>query len=109
MSSSLKTIELSGMLDGIKGNELRREVNDLLAEGTDVLLIDMKEVSFMNSSGLGALVAAMQAVRNANAKLFVCSINDQVRMLFELTKVDRIFQTFVDQEDFNKHFLAAKE
>ncbi|BAY08502.1 STAS domain-containing protein [Calothrix sp. NIES-2098] len=109
MPANMKTIELSGILDGIKGNELRREVNDILADGTEILLIDMKGVSFVNSSGLGSLVSAMQAVRNANAKLFVCSINDQVRMLFELTKMDRIFQAFVDQEDFNRQFLAAKE
>ncbi|MEA5568226.1 STAS domain-containing protein [Anabaena sp. UHCC 0399] len=109
MSSKIKTIELCGMLDGIKGNELRRQITDILADGTDILLIDMKEVNFINSSGLGSLVSAMQVVRNANAKLFVCSVNDQVRMLFELTKMDRIFQTFVDQDDFNRQFFTAKQ
>ncbi|MDZ8053233.1 MAG: STAS domain-containing protein [Aulosira sp. ZfuVER01] len=109
MPANMRTIELTGILDGIKGNELRREINDSLADGIDILLIDMKAVSFVNSSGLGSLVSAMQVVRNANAKLFLCSINDQVRMLFELTKLDRIFQTFVDKDDFNRQFLAATE
>ncbi|MBC6434804.1 STAS domain-containing protein, partial [Nostoc sp. HG1] len=57
-----------------------------------------------DSSGLGALVSAMQIVRNANGKLFICSISDQVRMLFELTKMDRIFQTFADQDEFNRQY-----
>ncbi|RUR76226.1 STAS domain-containing protein [Chlorogloeopsis fritschii PCC 9212] len=109
MNSNVRTIKLSGILDGVRGNELRREINDILADGTNILLIDMKEVNFVNSSGLGSLVSAMQVVRNANAKLFVCSINDQVRMLFELTKMDRIFQNFVDQDDFNRQYLTAKE
>ncbi|BAT53834.1 anti-sigma-factor antagonist [Nostoc sp. NIES-3756] len=109
MNMSVKVIEPSGILDGIRGNQLRREVSDILNSGTEILLIDMKEVKFIDSSGLGSLVAAMQIVRNANAKLFVCSINDQVRMLFELTKMDKIFQTFVDQDDFNNQLLTTKE
>jgi anti-anti-sigma factor len=108
MSSSVKVLELSGILDGIKGNELRREVIGILANGAEILLIDMKEVNFIDSSGLGALVSAMQMARNANAKLFVCSISAQVRMLFELTKMDRLFQTFADQDEFNRQILATQ-
>ena len=108
MSKSVKVLELSGILDGIRGNELRREVSNTLANGTEILLIDMKEVNFIDSSGLGALVSAMQMTRNANAKLFVCSISAQVRMLFELTKMDRIFQTFADQDEFNRQVLAMQ-
>lgn len=109
MSLTAKVIEPSGILDGIRGNQLRREVSNILDSGIEILLIDMKEVKFIDSSGLGSLVSAMQLVRNANAKLFVCSINDQVRMLFELTKMDRVFQVFVDQDDFYRQFLAVTE
>jgi len=108
MNPKVTVIELSGILDGIKGNQLRREVSDIVANGSDILLIDLKDVKFVDSSGLGALVSAMQIVRNAESKLFVCSINDQVRMLFELTKLDRIFQTYVDQDDFNHQVLAIQ-
>ncbi|MEH1865192.1 MAG: STAS domain-containing protein [Nostoc sp.] len=108
MSLNVKLLELSGILDGIRGNELRREVNDILLAGADILLLDMKEVKFIDSSGLGALVSAMQMTRNANTKLFVCSISDQVRMLFELTKMDRIFKTFADQDEFNRQVLATQ-
>ncbi|MEH2298727.1 STAS domain-containing protein [Nostoc sp.] len=108
MNLSVKVLELTGILDGIRGNELRREVSGIVANGTDILLLDMKEVKFIDSSGLGALVSAMQIVRNANGKLFVCSISDQVRMLFELTKMDRIFQTFTDQDEFNRQVLATQ-
>lgn len=107
MSLSVKVLEISGILDGIRGNQLRREVSDILVNGADILLIDMKEVKFIDSSGLGALVSAMQMVRTANGKLFVCSISAQVRMLFELTKMDRIFQTFADQDEFNRQVLAT--
>ncbi len=108
MSMSVKVLEISGILDGIRGNELRREVSNIVENGTDILLLDLKEVKFIDSSGLGALVSAMQMVRNANGKLFVCSISDQVRMLFELTKIDRILQTFADRDEFNRQVLAMQ-
>ncbi|MCC5633116.1 STAS domain-containing protein [Nostoc sphaeroides] len=108
MKLSVTVLELSGIIDGIRGNELRREISGNLANGADILLLDMKEVNFIDSSGLGALVSAMQMVRNANSKLFVCSISDQVRMLFELTKMDRVFQTFADQDEFNRQVLAIQ-
>ncbi|MBD0390859.1 MAG: STAS domain-containing protein [Nostoc sp. C3-bin3] len=108
MNLSVTVLELSGILDGIRGNELRRQMNGILANGSDIVLLDMKEVNFIDSSGLGALVSAAQMVRNANGKLFVCSISDQVRMLFELTKMDRIFQSFADQEEFKRQVLATQ-
>ncbi len=108
MSPNIKVVEPSGILDGIRGNQLRREVGDIVNNGVDIVLIDMKDVKFIDSSGLGALVSAMQMVRNVNGKLFVCSVGDQVRMLFELTKMDRIFKTFVDQDEFNRQVLTLQ-
>lgn len=109
MNSKFKIIEPSGILDGAKGNELRYEIHNILAEGIDILLIDMQKVDFINSSGLGALVLIMQLVRAANAQIFICSINDQVKMLFELTKMDRVFQTFANQDDFIVNYWQPNE
>lgn len=108
MNPTVKILELSGILDGIKGNQLRREISDMIANGVEIVLIDFKDVKFVDSSGLGALVSSMQMMRNANGKLFVCSISDQVRMLFELTKMNRIFQPFADQDDFTRQILAVQ-
>ncbi|BAY23142.1 anti-sigma-factor antagonist [Calothrix sp. NIES-2100] len=110
MAVTVTTIELSGILNADRGNQLRRDVSDLIAQQQkfDVLLIDLKDVNFIDSSGLGALVSSMQTVRNANAKLFVCSASAQVKMLFELTKLDRIIQNFVDREDFKRQVLSVQ-
>jgi anti-sigma B factor antagonist len=108
MNLKVTVLELSGILDGIRGNQLRQEVSEIVKNGSDILLIDLKDVKFVDSSGLGALVSAMQMVRKAESKLFVCSVNDQVRMLFELTKLDRIFQTFADKDEFNRQVLAIQ-
>ncbi len=108
MNSNVKILEPSGILDGIRGNQLRREISDIVASGADIVLIDLKDVKFVDSSGLGALVSAMQMVRKADGKLFLCSVSDQVRMLFELTKMDRVFQFFADKDEFKSQVLAAQ-
>lgn len=106
MSPVVKVLKPFGILDGTKGHELRREVNDIVAT-VDIVLIDLQDVNFIDSSGLGALVSAVKIVRNAGGKLYVCSINDQVKMLFELTKMDRLFEKFADKEEFDRQVLAS--
>ncbi|PPS41429.1 STAS domain-containing protein [Chroococcidiopsis sp. TS-821] len=106
--STIKVVQPSGILNGMKGNQFRREVSDVVAAGADIVLIDLQEVTFIDSSGLGALVSAMKIVRSAGGKLFICSVNDQVKMLFELTKMDRVFEIFDNQNEFNQKFLATK-
>ncbi|MEH1868370.1 MAG: STAS domain-containing protein [Nostoc sp.] len=109
MKVSITVLQLSGILDNIRGNELRRQVSGLITEGANIFLLDLKEIKLIDSSGLGALISVMQIVQSANGKLFICSVSEQVRMLFQLTKVDRIFKIFADQEEFNREILATLE
>jgi len=106
MSAVVKVVQPSGLLDGTKANLLRREINDVVANGANIVLIDLQSVTFMDSSGLSSLVSALKAVRTAGGKLYLCSINDQVKMVFQLTRMDRVFETFANQEEFNKAVLS---
>jgi anti-anti-sigma factor len=108
MNSKIHILEPSGILNAIKGNEIRREINDQVSAGAEILLIDMKDITFIDSSGLGALVLVMQNLRETNGKLFVCSVNDQVKMIMELTKIDRILPILKDREEFERQFLTIQ-
>lgn len=108
MSSDVKVVQPTGILDGIRGNQLRRDVNDIVADGAKTVLIDLKDVTFMDSSGLSALVSALKTVRTSGGKLYLCAINDQVKMVFDLTRMDRVFETFANEDEFNKA-ISSKE
>lgn len=108
MSSIVKVIEPSGILDGTKAGQLRQEVSNIVETGVDILLVDLKEVTFVDSSGLGALVSILKMVRVAGGRLFICSVNEQVRLLFELTSMDRVFKTFASRDEFNSAVLSPK-
>jgi anti-anti-sigma factor len=100
MSLNLQVIHPTGILDSTQTNQLRNEVNAVIDAGTKVILVDLKDVSFMDSSGLGVLVTALKTVRSAGGKLCVCSLNEQIKILFELTSMDRVFEIFTDQHEF---------
>ena len=101
MNSTVKVIQPDGIFDSVKGGEFRDQINELVNSGIKLVLVDFQQVTFMDSSGLGALVLGLKTVRAAGGKLFICSINEQVRMLFELTSMDRVFQMFANRDDFN--------
>ena len=97
----IKYIEPSGIIDSTKTTSFRQEISEQVNAGADVVVIDFKEVTFMDSSGLGALVLALKTVRAAGCKLVICSINEQIKILFELTSMDKVFQIFLNREEFN--------
>jgi anti-sigma B factor antagonist len=106
MSSVVKVFQPSGILNGIQGNELRREITDAVQTGVNIVLIDLQDITLMDSSGLGAILAALRTVRASGGKLFLCSIKEQVKMLFEMTRMERLFQTFTNQDEFNQAILS---
>ncbi|NWF60173.1 MAG: STAS domain-containing protein [Fischerella sp.] len=99
---SVKVIQPSGSLDASKSQEFRQKITEIIESGAKTVLVDFQDVTFMDSSGLGAVVLAFKVLRAADKKLVLCSINEQVRLLFELTGMDKVFEIFPNQDEFNK-------
>jgi anti-anti-sigma factor len=102
---TVKVIQPRGLLDGVNGNQLQQEVAATIQAGVSQILINFESVSFMDSSGLGALVIALKRVREAGRRLALCSLNDQVKMLLELADMDGVFEIFGSPEEFNQAAL----
>lgn len=107
MTSVVKIVQPSGILDSTKAHQFRQEISDLVEKDAKIIIIDFKNVTFMDSSGLGALVLSLKTVRAAGARLFLCSINEQIKMLFELTSMDRVFEVFSSREELEKKILNS--
>ena len=108
MSSVVKVFQPSGILDGIQGTQLRKDINAAVETGVDIVLLDFQDITFMNSSGLGTLLAALKIVRATSSKIFLCSINEQVNMVFEMTKMERLFQIFTNRNEFENAILPSE-
>ncbi len=105
----LKIVKPSGILDSTKAAKFRQTVSQIVEEGSKAILIDFQDVTFMDSSGLGALVLCLKTTRSFNVQLYLCSINDQIRMLFELTSMDKVFEIFPDQQAFKDAILEGQK
>ncbi|MEL6815856.1 MAG: STAS domain-containing protein [Cyanobacteria bacterium J06598_3] len=100
MDTTVQVLAPSGILDSTKAEEIRTQVENALADGTKTLLMDLKDTTFVDSSGLGTLVSVLKRVRSNSSEMYICSINPQVKMLFELTSMDRVFTIFENRAAF---------
>ena len=80
-------------IDASNGAELKQAVAALAAQGERRLVIDLSQVQFVDSTGLGALVGGLKAL-GRDGELVMCGLNDVVTSLFKLTRLDRVFRTF---------------
>lgn len=104
MNPDVRVMQPSGRLDVTNVNQFRREVSDIAAQKPKFLLINLKDISFMDSSGLGALVASLKIIRSTGGELALCSPNDQVKMLFDLTSMGTIFKVYANPQEFAFHY-----
>ncbi|BAZ45783.1 anti-sigma-factor antagonist [Chondrocystis sp. NIES-4102] len=108
MNAVVQIIEPEGILDGTKTPDFQHQIERSLESGVQIILVDFSNVTFMDSSGLGALVKALKSLNEASVQFFLCSINDQIRMLFELTSMDNYFVILDDRAQFTQHLQQQK-
>ncbi len=85
-------------LDARLANDFKKYVQGLVAEGYTNLLLDLGEVQFVDSSGLGALVSNLKSV-GSDGELELCSVNAPVQSLLKLTRLDRVFTVYKDRAE----------
>lgn len=102
MLPKIKVLRPEGILDHAKSTQFRQQISELINEGTNVILVDFNKVTFMDSSGLGALVLILKMVRSNGRRLFLMSLNDQVKMLFDLTNMNNIFEIIEEKSELEE-------
>lgn len=84
-------------LDSSIAAEFRNSFGDVLSEHSDFVLLNLKNVGFMDSSGLAAVVFCFQ-MTNIKEKLAICDVGERVAKLFKLTNMERSIRIFDTQE-----------
>ena len=86
-------------LDAHNSGELKSQMLKLFEEGKSNLVVDLADVRFVDSSGLGALVSGFKNASSRNGSLKLAGLQMQVKSMFELTRLHRVFEIFTDPED----------
>lgn len=89
-------IGLSGkLLGGPPGSqEFKDLIYKLLDQGVKNVVVDLSEVSRMNSSGLGILISALTSLRNRDGDMKLAAINETMKGILVMTKLNTIFETY---------------
>jgi len=98
-------IELRKSLEGGPDTfEIKDEVTALLAKGERKFVLDMSAASFVNSTGIGVVVAMQSSITNAGGQLKICKVGDRARRAFVVTGVWALFDVYDTQEEAFKAF-----
>jgi anti-sigma B factor antagonist len=93
-------VELDGRIVlGEESSALREKVKGLLAEGKKKLVLDMKKVGMIDSSGLGALVSAHSTATTAGASLRLSSLSERSNQLLQMTRLLTVFEVSDTEAD----------
>ena len=91
-------LDLSGRITLGEGSvQLRDAVRNLLGKGQKTILLNMADVNYIDSSGLGELVSAYTTVKNQGAALKLLKLTKKVHDLLQLTKLYTVFDIYDDE------------
>jgi len=98
-SDNFCTFQLKGRLDLTTASQLKEKVQQCLTEGHKNVLLNMSQVDFINSSGLGTLVSTLKIVRTNNGRILLSSLAPYVQEIFEITQLSHIFEIFESESE----------
>jgi len=94
--NDVQVLKLKGRLDASSAKDIKDKINSLVKEKSVKLVIDIGAVDFIDSSGLGTLVSSLRSVNKSGGDIKISSLQDQVRAIFELTRLHRVFGIYED-------------
>ncbi len=91
----VSVIELEGnLMGGPDATTLNSKLHELIEAGRKNVVVDLGGVQFMNSSGLGQLIAGVRAMKNAGGDLKIANTSAKISALIKITKLTSIFETY---------------
>jgi len=91
-------VDLSGRITLGEGSvQLREAIRDLIGKGQKSILLNMGDINYIDSSGLGELVSAYTSCKNQGAALKLLSLTKKVKDVLQLTKLYTVFDIYDDE------------
>ena len=97
--SGVTVVALTGRLDLLTAPAVKARLAEEVAAGRRKLVIDLDAVSFIDSSGLGALIGALKAARVAGGDLRLARAPEQAQVILRLTTLDRVMKPYAGLDE----------
>ena len=98
-------LDLNGRITLGEGSvQLREAVRDLISKGSKTMLLNMGDVNYIDSSGLGELVSAYTTAKNQSAQVKLLNLTKRIQDLLAITKLLTVFETYESEPEAVKSF-----
>ncbi len=94
------------LIGGDETDDLKTKAKDLIEQGNRKLIIDMGSVTYVNSSGIGALVSIHSSYEKNGGKVKLCNLGKSVENVFVITKLTGVFDVEDTREEAIKSFKS---
>ncbi len=91
---SVLIVELPERLVMASAPQVRNELKELIGSQSAKLILDLRKLEFVDSSGLSVMISSLHAANEANGDVVLLAPSKQVRALIELTRLHNVFQIF---------------
>src|SRR6478735_11826721 len=99
VQSRFNVVPLKGEIDLHVSPTVTAAFNDVIdKKKPERLVVDLTDVSYIDSAGLAALIQAMQKVEGYGGKFMLAGLQETVRSIFEISRLDQVFQIFPDAD-----------
>jgi anti-sigma B factor antagonist len=99
-------IDLTGEVDAYTCSRFRDAMNEAIDAGGATLIVSMEDVEYIDSSGLGTLVGGLKRSSERDGKIAIVCTNPQIRKVFEITGLEKVFPIFDLEADAVKDLTA---
>jgi anti-sigma B factor antagonist len=98
-------LDLSGKIVLGEGDmQVKERIRDLLADGQKRILLNLAEINYIDSAGLGALISCYTTTRREGGNLKLVNLTKRIQDLLAITKLITVFDTYDDEKDAVKSF-----
>jgi anti-sigma B factor antagonist len=99
-SGEVAVLHLQGkIMGGPDATTLHEKLHELIETGTRSVVVDLRDVDWMNSSGLGILIGGLSALRKSGGDLRLSTVTEKIEEVLRITKLDRVFDIYSTIED----------
>lgn len=98
-SNGVAILNLQGRLDLSSGSSLKEQVKALFNDDKSNVHLNLADVEFINSSGLGSLVSVMKETRLRKGRLTLSNLASYVQEIFDITQLSHIFEIYATEEE----------
>jgi len=97
------TIELKGMLDTETHSELEEELKEIINDDTKAVILDMGELTYISSAGVGAVMWAKKALAAKGASFAMTNLKPQIKKVFEAMRIMPIVDILANAEEADRY------